>query len=93
MRPSDDMHLMGEAYIGGVAPAGSNVTSSVTSALSQPNTTADYQQLTPMQKNALGAILKAYNLPSQHLPKLEQLIDGYIKSVTSSAPVTQTSAM
>jgi len=30
MRPSDDMHLMGEAYIGGVAPAGSNVTSCYT---------------------------------------------------------------
>jgi hypothetical protein len=89
MRPSGDMQMMGEAYVGSIASVAGNVTS----ALSQPNTTANYQQLTPMQKNALGAILKAYNLPSQHLPKLEQLIDGYIKSVTSSAPVTQTSAM
>ena len=90
MRPSDDMQMMGEAYLGGVASAAGNVLSNVTSAISQPNTTAGYQQLNSMQKNALTAVLKAYNLPSQHLPKLEQLIDGYIKAVTSSAPATQT---
>lgn len=93
MRPSDDMHLMGEAYLGGVASAAGNVLSNVKSALTQPATTAGYQQLNPMQKNALSTVLKAYNLPAQHLPKLQQLIDGYIKSITSTAPVTQTSSL
>lgn len=88
MRPSDDMHLMGEAYLGGVAAAAGNVLSNVTSALTKPNTSAGYQQLNPMQKNALSAVLKAYNLPAQHLPKLQQLVDGYLKAVTSKAPVT-----
>jgi len=93
MRPADDMQMMGEAYLGGVASAAGNVLSNVTSALTKPNTVAGYQQLNPMQKNALSAVLKAYNLPAQHLPKLQQILDGYLKSVTSTAPVTQTSAM
>jgi hypothetical protein len=79
--------------VGSVASAAGNVLSNVTSALTKPGTTAGYQQLNPMQKNALSAVLKAYNLPAQHLPKLQQLVDGYLKSVTSNAPVSQTSQM
>lgn len=65
-----------------------NVLSPIKTAFGATSTAAGYQQLNAMQKNALNAVLKAYNLPAAHMPKLQQVIDGYVKAVVSQAPVS-----
>ena len=63
-----------------------NPASAVTSGMKSPVSTTPATTTTdPMKKTALMSLLKAYNLPSQHLPKLQQTLDAYMQQALSTS--------